>query len=156
MSLTYPKNITFTCNDCGICCGDTQTKNRHILLTQKDADRITKHTNQIINTFAEKIEGKHLYIYEMQKNPKTQKCTFHKNNQCTIYQQRPLICRFYPFQLTTTEDNNYAIEVTNECPNVNTPNQKEKPLTEQHYKQLLKLAQNELETTDDTTTQKPN
>ena len=152
MNLTYPKNITFTCNDCGICCGDTQTKTRHILLTQKDADRITKHTNQTLNAFANKTDNKEPYIYEMQKNPKTHKCTFHKNNQCTIYTQRPLICKFYPFQLTTTQNNQHNIEVTNECPGVTHHLDTLKGgeiLGNQYFKRLLKLAQEELRFADD-------
>lgn len=151
MNLNYPKNTAFTCNDCGICCGDTKTKTRHILLTQKDADRITKHTNQTINAFADKTDGKAPYIYEMHKNPQTGKCIFHKNNQCTIYAHRPLICRFYPFQLTT-QNNKHTFEVTSECPGVTQHLDTLKGreiLGNQHFMCLLQLAQDELQPTDD-------
>ena len=67
-----------------------------------------------LNEFAEKIESFEPYIYQMRKN-EDGKCVFLKDNSCSIYQIRPLICRFYPFQLKNLGNNIYAFTYTDEC-----------------------------------------
>lgn len=146
MRLNYPENLSFTCNNCGKCCGDTQEKTRHILLLKTDAERIAKYTGQTIAAFAQETKDKAPYIYGMQKNPETGKCRFHRSNQCTIYTVRPLICRFYPFELTTNENGEPTFKATDECPTVsslsNTKNGKH--LTKRYFQRLLALARKEL------------
>lgn len=115
MNFNYPADIGFACNNCGICCGDTPTKKRHVLLLSSDAERISAYTKKAVSEFTQKTEGKASYIYEMQKNPENGKCLFHQNNQCTIYAQRPLICKFYPFELSADKNGKYAFKVTIEC-----------------------------------------
>jgi len=141
--IQYPKNVTFTCNRCGICCGDTAQKTRHILLLKADAERISTHTKQPTAAFAKETEGKNHYIYEMHKNPETGKCTFLQGYNCSIYAQRPLICRFYPFQLDTIEDGTHKFTATTECPGTTAAEQGS--LDRRFFKRLLKLAQIELD-----------
>ena len=112
----YPKHIGFICNQCGRCCGDTDEKERHILLLRTDADRISEETSLEIQQFADNVIGSKLYIYEIKK--KDGKCFFFKNNQCSIYKIRPLICRFYPFQLKNLGNNRYSFSYTNNCPGI--------------------------------------
>ncbi len=103
VDFTYPKNIAFRCNRCGLCCGDTEEKTRHILLLESEANVISAKTSLPKQEFTVQIADKAPYCYEMKK-PKEGKCFFLKDNQCSIYQQRPLICRFYPFELKFSED----------------------------------------------------
>ncbi|MCX8150788.1 MAG: YkgJ family cysteine cluster protein [Candidatus Bathyarchaeota archaeon] len=149
MNIEYPKAVVFKCDNCGICCGDTEQKTRHILLTAKDAQRIAQYTRQPILKFAYSVKGKSPYVYEMNKNAVTKKCVFHKNNQCSIYVHRPLICKFYPFQLTT-DNEKYTFKITSECPAVyslDTLSEGE-ILGERYFKQLLKVAFEELSSED--------
>jgi Fe-S-cluster containining protein len=67
--------------------------------------------------FAEKIEDFEPYTYRMRKTTGG-KCVFLKDKTCAIYQTRPLICRFYPFQLKNPRNNRYAFTYTNECPGI--------------------------------------
>ncbi len=143
-NFSYTKNIRFACNDCGICCGDTQHKTRHVLLLKVDAERIAHHTKQPIDTFAHEIQGKDPYVYEMQKNSETGKCAFHRRTRCAIYGVRPLICRFYPFSLSM-EDGKFTFRVTEECPQVSCKdNGQEQTLNLLYFKRLLDAAQAEL------------
>jgi Fe-S-cluster containining protein len=146
----YPKDINFACTKCGLCCGDTAQKIRHILLLEADAQRIAAHTKQSILGFAGETAEKMPYVYEMHKNPNTGKCTFLVENQCTIYEQRPLICRFYPFELTTTDDGTYVFKETTECPSINkkeTKNKNKENLDAAFFRELLTLACVELNRT---------
>lgn len=146
MSFSYPVGIRFACSKCGLCCGDTDKKTRHILLLKKDAERIAAHIQKPIETFATKNTGQAPYVFQMQKDPKTGKCLFLKENQCTIYLARPLICRFYPFELTVNPDGNYVFRETKECPAISSPDTTEgETLDAKFFRNLLNLARAEIE-----------
>ncbi|MGA9388307.1 MAG: YkgJ family cysteine cluster protein [Candidatus Bathyarchaeia archaeon] len=115
MGFDYPRNLHFKCERCAICCGDTEKKTRKILLLKLEANRISKKTVKNIATFAQEIEGYEPYVYEMKKT-KNEKCIFLEDSVCSIYSMRPLICRFYPFELKAAGNNRYVFNYTNECP----------------------------------------
>lgn len=120
MDFTYPLNICFRCNGCGLCCGDTQQKTRHILLVESEVEAISAETHLPIEDFAKETVDNAPYVYEMKK-PHEGKCFFLKNsNQCVIYGLRPLICRFYPFELRFNQDSGrHVFNYTLECPALN-------------------------------------
>lgn len=114
MGFEYPKNVRFTCERCAACCGNTRERVRMILLLKVEAERISRDTSKRIGEFAERIEGSEPYIYCMRKTDDG-KCVFLKDKSCSIYQIRPLICRFYPFQLKYARNNRPVFTYTNEC-----------------------------------------
>jgi hypothetical protein len=118
LSFSYPKNVHFQCTKCALCCGDTKKRTRHILLLKKEAERISEVTLKLVEEFSVQIEGQEPYVYEMKKTKKEGKCLFLKENICTIYTLRPLICRFYPLQLEIIEDGKYRFSHTAECPGI--------------------------------------
>ncbi len=68
--------------------------------------------------FTIQIVDKTPYCYEMKKNSEG-KCLFLKDNQCSIYALRPLICRFYPFELKfDPEKDQHVFDFTLECPGI--------------------------------------
>jgi len=135
MNFNYPAAVHFQCVKCGICCGDTKEKARHILLLKIEAEQIATTTSQPTSKFTEKIKNKAPYNYEMKKT-KNGKCIFLENNRCTIYTARPLICRFYPFELKITHDGKHTFLYTLECPGIN----KGHMLSKNYYRKLLRLA----------------
>jgi Fe-S-cluster containining protein len=140
VDFTYPQKIAFKCNRCGLCCGDTEEKTRHILLLESEANVISAKTSLPKQEFTVQVADKAPYYYEMKK-PKEGKCFFLKDNQCSIYQQRPLICRFYPFELKFSEDKEtHVFDVTVECPGIS----KGKPMNRADFKELFLLAQERL------------
>ena len=69
------------------------------------------------------------------------KCVFLKENQCTIYPLRPLICRFYPFQLTFDKEKEmHVFDFTFECPGII----KAKFSMQKDFEKLFALAQERL------------
>jgi Fe-S-cluster containining protein len=133
--------MRFECNRCGLCCGDTQEKTRHILLLQKEAKQIAEHVRMQTADFSLEINNDKLpYGCEMKKTSDGQ-CVFLKENQCTIYSLRPLICRFYPFQLTFDKAKNLHIfDFTFECPQIN----QGKIMSQKDFENLFKWAQKHL------------
>lgn len=137
MDFTYPPDLDFECNGCGLCCGDTPQKTRHILLLESEAQTIAAETGLSLASFAKPVADKKPYVYEMEK-PLNGRCFFlDAENRCRIYTNRPLICHFYPFQLTFSADQEcYVFAVTQECPTVG----KGRHLTKKDFEALFALA----------------
>jgi Fe-S-cluster containining protein len=135
VNFDYPNAVRFHCIKCGICCGDTKEKNRHILLLRTEAEQIAKKTLQPVFKFAVKIKDKAPYSYEMKKR-ENGKCVFLEKDRCTIYSLRPLICRFYPFELKVLHNQKYTFLYTEECPGIN----KGRLLSEGYFKRMFRLA----------------
>jgi Fe-S-cluster containining protein len=135
VNFDYPPAVRFHCIKCGMCCGDTKEKNRHVLLLRTEADQIAKATLQPIFKFAVKIKDQTPYSYEMKKR-EDGKCVFLENDRCTIYSLRPLICRFYPFELKVLHNRKYTFLYTEECPGIN----KGRLLSEGYFRKMFRLA----------------
>jgi Fe-S-cluster containining protein len=138
VNFEYPTAVRFHCTKCGICCGDTKEKTRHILLFRTEAEQIAKATLQPIFKFAVKIEGKAPYSYEMKKR-RNGKCVFLENDHCTVYSLRPLICRFYPFELKVLHSRKPKFLYTEECPGIN----KGQLLNKDYFRKMFRLARAE-------------
>jgi Fe-S-cluster containining protein len=90
--------------------------------------------------FAEEISGTAPYVYQMKK-PQKGKCFFLENNRCSVYESRPLICRFFPFALKFNQDSGkYVFSYTLECPTVN----KGKAMAKKDFEELFALANERL------------
>jgi len=140
VEFTYPAKVRFECSRCGLCCGDTEHKKRHILLLEAEAKQIASDTSKQIDEFAQPIQCKQPYTFEMKKGSDG-KCLFLKENQCSIYQSRPLICRFYPFDLRFDQEKQvHNFDFTVECPGINSGEVKGK----KDFKNLFALAQEKL------------
>jgi Fe-S-cluster containining protein len=134
VNFDYPE-VRFHCVRCGICCGDTKDKNRHVLLLKTEAKQIAEATLQPIFQFAVEIKGRTPYSYEMKKS-EDGKCVFLENKRCTIYPIRPLICRFYPFELKVLHNKKYTFLYTEECPGIN----KGRLLSEDYFRRMFRTA----------------
>ncbi|MEM3696736.1 MAG: YkgJ family cysteine cluster protein [Candidatus Bathyarchaeia archaeon] len=138
MDFEYPKNIRFKCERCALCCGNTKEKVRHILLLEVEVERIAKKTSKNIGEFAEKIEGAKPYVYLMRKTAEG-KCVFLKDNLCSIYRIRPLICKFYPFQLENAKNGKFKFTYTTECPNIGKGPKLKRSFFEKFLKEAVKI-----------------
>jgi Fe-S-cluster containining protein len=140
VEFTYPVNIHFDCNRCGLCCGDTKQRARHILLLETEAKQISSQTSLSQAEFSMEIRDKFPYVYEMKKTSEG-KCVFFKDSQCSIYPLRPLICMFYPFELKFVDDKGlHNFDFTSECPGIN----QGRVFDEKDFKKLFELAQERL------------
>ena len=138
MGFEYPKHIRFRCLRCALCCGDTEGKRRSILLLKTEADRISKKTLQRIHGFAAKIEDSESYVYRL-KMTDERKCVFLRDASCSVYEIRPIICRFFPFQLKNLGKNRYLFAYTDECPGIGEGSTLEKEFFERLFRKFIKL-----------------
>ncbi|MDR0797394.1 MAG: YkgJ family cysteine cluster protein [Nitrososphaerota archaeon] len=132
--------MKFECAKCSLCCGNTEVKTRRIIMLKNEAKEIQKQTSISINEFCFEITAQQPYELEMKK-PHNGKCFFLKDNMCSVYSFRPMICRFYPFELKFDEKQlKYVFTATAECPALN----QGKRLTQTFFKMLFWLAEEKL------------
>jgi Fe-S-cluster containining protein len=139
LTFKYPTNIRFECNGCGLCCGDTQTKKRHILILEEEIAAISAEISMPTQEFCKPTEGKKPFVAEMRKTAEG-KCVFLKGNRCLVYGVRPLICRFYPFELKFHGGKEHVFDATLECPAIG----KGKKITKADFERLFALARERL------------
>jgi len=119
-----------------MCCGDTALKKRHILLLESDTEQIAEFVGQQVTDFAKKVEGRQPFVFEMKKTRDGGQCLFLRDNKCTIYPKKPIICRFYPFELRFTTKKKFEFRCTTECPGVG----KGRLLSDRYFRKLFQLA----------------
>ena len=138
MNFEYPKNVRFKCQRCATCCGDTKDRVRSILLLKIETERISQETLKGVDEFAEEIEGSEPYVYRIKKT-RDGKCMFLEGNLCTIYQIRPLICVFYPFELKEVRNYRYTFAYTSECPAIGKGPQLKRGYFERLFEKSMKM-----------------
>jgi len=137
MSFEHPAHVRFLCDKCAKCCGDTDERVRMILMLKGEAARISEETVLSFGEFSEEIEGFEPYSCRMKKT-EDGKCVFLKDNICSIYEIRPLICRFYPFQLKSIGNDKYVFSCTEECPGIGNGNRLKKAFFENLFNEFKK------------------
>ena len=107
---------------------------------KSEAMKIASGTGRLISDFAFAIVGNDPYVYEMKKANEG-KCVFLKDNKCSIYQLRPLICICYPFELKFNKDTgHHNFDFTLECPEI----YQGRSLSKTDFKKLFDTAQERL------------
>ncbi len=95
---------------------DVGSRKRRILLLEAEARRISEAVSLKIGEFALEVEGEGPFRYLMRKEDG--RCVFLRDNLCSIYELRPVICRFYPFKLERTSGRGLRFSYTEECPGI--------------------------------------
>ena len=105
-----------------------------------DVETISQFLLKPVESFAFEVKGQEPYVYEMKKTEQTGKCFFLKGENCSIYGLRPLICRFYPFELTASGEGRLRFLCTQECPGIG----KGKRLEKDYFEMLFKQAYSQI------------
>lgn len=110
-----------TFNLCSNCVGKSATCccNPNVdspMLLPKEAETISKNMKINIEDFANQIDFSKMHkdyslkdLYQMKRQEKNNNCYFYKNNQCTIYEIRPIDCRIFPYDIKLENDGNYYL-----------------------------------------------
>lgn len=96
-------SLKFNCKQCGKCCKGV----KKLILTAKDIEKIKAFTGR--EDFFKFREGIN-YL----KLTKEKGCIFLRDNKCSIYPVRPLVCKMYPLQIML-EDRRWVLN-RNPCP----------------------------------------
>lgn len=140
-SYSYPRHLPFECIRCATCCMDTKTHVRRVLLLKGETKHISTVSRKPTEEFTVEVVGHEPYAYEIKKTLEDKKCIFLDGNSCRIYAIRPLVCRFYPFQLSKEKGQKYNFSATPECPGVG----RGKILKKEFFENLFRQACKDLE-----------
>lgn len=97
------------CNSLGKCCCAFNRINSPVL-NEEELQELKSYTNQ--NDFYEK---KDTNLYNL--ITKNGKCIFYQNNECIIYNKRPIDCRLFPFDIIRKDKRYYLIIYLLDCIN---------------------------------------
>jgi len=115
--LNYPPDLHLECIKCGLCCRDTGSHRRKIILTPKDIDNIAKVTHQSPKNFCRATHAAPKPFSHIMKKMSGSCLFLNGDSTCTIYDSRPLICRSYPFAVEYEGNNVIAFTASSkDCP----------------------------------------
>ena len=134
----YPAHLRWRCVRCTRSCRDLPGRTRNILLAQSDIKRITGSTKLTAKEFSVSSRGLFPYVRKMRKLGG--RCVFLKDSRCSIYEARPLICRFYPFSLHHARNNAFEIGFDLSCSGMDKGPYRD----ERFFRDLVELANKEL------------
>lgn len=106
------------CSNCvgknSTCCCDTDVDSPMIL--PNEVEVISKKMKIEKESFSNRVDLAKINndyslkdLYQMKRDEKTNSCVFYKNNQCTIYDIRPIDCRIFPYDIKLESDGNYYL-----------------------------------------------
>lgn len=104
------------CNGCVgkfDCCCNCESIDMPILLPF-EAKRIATITRKSIESFAEK-KSNNLYQMKRVNNDPERECIFFQNSRCSIYQDRPIDCRMFPFDFKEIDGEYWVIYYNKVC-----------------------------------------
>ena len=91
-------DCVFSCTICADCCKDAPRHRRKILMLEGEVLVISEKIGRDGKEFALKSNKTSPYEFKMRKVKGS--CVFlKKDNLCEIYDARPLVCKFFPFEL---------------------------------------------------------
>lgn len=108
---TYPLGLRWECKRCAKCCRETESRKRTLLLLEKDVERLLKHSQD----FYVRVLSQEPFIGKMKI--KNCECVFLDKQVCTVYGDRALLCRTYPFFIEIAHGI-YGIKYDRECPGI--------------------------------------
>ncbi len=133
MNFRIPKKVSFECQRCARCCGDTSHRGRNILLRESEVERISRHMGLRPLSFASQASNNGHYQYRMKK--KSGKCFFLYGKSCRVYEVRPLICQFYPFSMKK-HNGSYVFEAAKDCAGVGLG----EPIKKEYFERMAEKA----------------
>lgn len=104
------------CNTCVgkfDCCCNCQEIDMPILLPF-EANEIARLQKRQVDEFATKLT-EHLYQMRRTNNDKNEGCIFFINNKCSIYENRPIDCRLFPFDFKEIDGEYWVIYYDKVC-----------------------------------------
>lgn len=111
------KNGTYQfCNGCigkFNCCCNCSEIDMPILLPF-EVEKLSRITKRSIDTFANKTTN-NLYQVKRVDDDENRECIFFQNNRCSIYENRPIDCRLFPFDFKEIDGDYWVIYYNKVC-----------------------------------------
>lgn len=114
----FDGGLRFKCTGCGKCCTGSPG---YVFLSHADLARLSSHFDlteaQFTQTYTRYIDGQ----YALLDRPGSHDCLFLKNNQCSVYDARPIQCRTFPWWIHHLREPSDWAEAAHRCEGINHP-----------------------------------
>lgn len=102
------REIGFRCLNCAECCTEIEPGSNLVMVSPEEIRRIMAVTGmpweEIAEPYPDTITQQDAcFSFDWAIRREEEHCRFLSGNRCTIYQDRPWICRTYPFMLVNHE-----------------------------------------------------
>ncbi len=110
---------SFVCRRCSSCCREIEPGSNLVMVSPCEVRAIMAVTGLSFDDVAEPYpdtitEGKREYTFGWAIRRKNDRCIFLKDDSCQVYENRPWICRTYPFML------DHDTLIISSCPGIGT------------------------------------
>ena len=114
----FDDGLRFKCTGCGKCCTGYPG---YVYLSSADLDRLSEYFNLSREEFARKYTRLVEDQYALLDRPKTYDCIFLKDNQCSVYDARPIQCKTFPWWIQHLREPEDWEEAAKRCEGINHP-----------------------------------
>lgn len=114
----WKDGIRFQCQGSGKCC-TSRGEFGFVYLTLADRKLLAKKLKLTVTEFTKQHCDKTGGIWHLKEIKERPDCVFLKNNQCSVYEARPVQCRTWPFWPEVMNAKSWAKDVVAYCPGVN-------------------------------------
>ncbi|MFP4382561.1 MAG: YkgJ family cysteine cluster protein [Spirochaetia bacterium] len=115
----YRDGLKFSCRRCSRCC---RYDEGYVFLSRRDLQKIAKFFNinqeEVVEKYCRKVSLNGICRLSL-KEKANKDCILWENGGCTVYKQRPLQCRSFPFWAHHLSDPETWNALEAECPGVN-------------------------------------
>ncbi|TVR03797.1 MAG: YkgJ family cysteine cluster protein [Spirochaetaceae bacterium] len=115
----YSKGLRFCCTECSLCC---RFDSGYVFLSQSElsrlADRFSLSHERFIERYCRVIDLGVVSRLTLREQ-KNLDCVFWKHGGCTVYEDRPLQCRSFPFWPAHMSTPEQWLDLERECPGIN-------------------------------------
>lgn len=112
------KGLKFKCTGCGKCCTGSPG---YVFLSDSDIERLAAHFSLSKAEFTKKytrfVDGG----YALLDRPENYDCIFLKDQQCSVYEARPVQCKTFPWWIHHIKDQKSWEEASQHCEGINHP-----------------------------------
>ncbi len=115
----FQEGLRFHCTGCGKCCTGSPG---YIFLSPDDLEKLSSHCQLSIEQFVDQYTQRVDDQISLIDTPGTDACIFLKNNQCSIYEARPIQCRTFPWWIQILDSKNAWERAAQSCEGINHPN----------------------------------
>jgi uncharacterized protein len=115
----YSDGLRFSCTECSLCC---RFASGYVFLSTTDIDRLAERFALSRDAFIERycqVVDLGFASRVTLREQKNLDCVFWKHGGCTVYTDRPLQCRSFPFWSAHLGDRQQWTALERECPGVN-------------------------------------
>jgi uncharacterized protein len=114
----FSEGLRFKCTGCGKCCTGSPG---YVYLSNQDIENLSTHfgleQEQFTRKYTRLVDGQ----YALLDAPGSYDCQFLKNNQCTVYNARPIQCRTFPWWVHHLREPSDWEDAAGRCEGINHP-----------------------------------